>query len=128
VRMYNNQQETIGSGFVELDSVSSQWIHFVMNIIYFDSIDAINCSMFFTITDSTGLMSGQIGSYFLLDNLTLTGLTGIESLAAEESIRVFPNPVHSDLHIVSSRMQKNLFYSICDVTGKEVMSENFYDM
>ena len=122
VRIYNNIQEPIGEGSVTIDATSSGWMPFTMNITYFDSDAAETCSFYFTITDSTELMSGQIGSYFLLDNLSMTSTTGINENITIDNISVFPNPSHSELHINITDMKEDIFYSLVDITGREVLS------
>jgi hypothetical protein len=120
VKIYNNIQEPIGMGSFSIDTSSMGWSPFSINIIYFDSDAVETCSLFFTITDSTELRSGQIGSYFLLDNLSMGTTVGQNEISDGYNVSVYPNPAHAELHIRTPEMKRDIFCSLIDLTGKEI--------
>ena len=92
-----------------------------MNINYYGTAIPVSCSLFFTITDSGLLSSGQTGSFFILDDLSMSGSYTIDTLRNERDVSVFPNPAHSELHINNMSEEKHFLYSLYDATGKVVL-------
>lgn len=60
------------------------------------------------------------GNLMYLDNISLSGVTGIADETNEQSLLVYPNPFNSSATIYSE--QKNCSISIMDVTGNIVRS------
>ena len=121
VRLYDSNQNPVADGKLVIESSVDVWSQFNMNINYYDTANPVTCSLFFTITDSGLLSSGQTGSYFILDDLSMSGSFNSDPIRNEEDVSVFPNPVHSELHINNISAEKHCLYSLFDVTGKLVL-------
>jgi hypothetical protein len=118
VKMYDHNQEPMADGKLVIDSSFDSWTFFKIHINYYGILAPVSSMIFFTITDSTLLSSGQIGSYFLVDELALEGTTGIKNLSVSNSVEVFPNPARSEFHIYNKNTVGNFNYVFCDMTGK----------
>ena len=120
VRMYDENLEAVGQGlFYETVSIVT-WTSFIIPVTYWGD-STKTCGMFFTITDSTGNVAGQPGSYFLIDNLTLDGQVDIVENNVEDDFSLYPNPARTFVKVKSNSIHNN-FYSIADVTGSVVAS------
>ena len=124
VRMYDVNQEPVGEGSIVIDSSISSWTEFYIHINYFSTGIPVSSSLFFTITDSTLLGSGHIGSYFLLDDLLLVEVVGISSFSDEVDISIIQSPALNELYIKSSQPLTNANYTIADISGREVMKKS----
>ncbi len=60
-----------------------------------------------------------------MDNITLSGVTGIAEQEPENSLRVFPNPLNTSATIYSS--MENCSLQLMDITGKTVRSIQHVD-
>jgi hypothetical protein len=121
IKFYDSNQEPMAQGNIVLDSTFESWIPFKMKINYYGLLPPVSCSMFFTITDSSLLASGHIGSFFVLDEMTLEGNVGINSFTNQESTVVYPNPARSEIHILNKFPSKGFNYSLHDATGRVVL-------
>ena len=124
VKMYNEFQEVIAEGFMYINASINSWTQFNLSIEYNTPQTPNSCSIFFTITDSTMSNSGQIGSYFLLDELNLSGLVGINEMNNDESVLTYPNPVQNILHVKIPIGTNNLSHTLFDATGKKILEKN----
>ena len=118
VRIYDSIQEPIGVGKVVIDTSINEWTAFQIQINYTGNHGPVSCALFFTITDSTLLSSGQAGSFFLLDELSMYSTVGINNLKNEKNISIYPNPVHTKIHIVNQNAGNDLSFSLSDISGK----------
>ncbi len=123
IRLFNSNQETIAEGALNIDSSVSMWTEFDVTINYFNTEAPVSCAIFFTITDSSAISSGQIGSYFKVDGLSLASTVGISTYAIENNISVFVK--HSDDAIVikNFRNEKGFHYSVNDISGKNILRD-----
>jgi hypothetical protein len=122
VKMYDHNQEPMADGKLVIDTSINSWTFFRIHINYYGLLEPVSSMLFFTITDSTLISSGQIGSYFLLDELSLDGTTGIKKLSGVNDINIYPNPAHSELHIQNLSMNENYNYVFSDITGKVLVN------
>jgi hypothetical protein len=125
VRMFNSDLETIGEGFLAIDSSISSWTEFSIPVNYFNTDNPVTCTLFFTITDSSLLSSGHIGSYFLIDDLGLRVLVGIPSIV-DEDILIHYYQDQDEISIDHFSSDKKLSYSIYDFTGKALVNSRVY--
>ena len=121
VRLYDSNQNPVADGKLVIESSVGAWSQFNMNINYHDTAVPVTCSLFFTITDSGLLSSGQTGSFFILDDLSMSGSFNNDPLKNEEDVSVFPNPAHSEFHVNNLSKEKHFLYYLYDATGKMVL-------
>jgi hypothetical protein len=125
VRMFNSNQETVAEGFIAIDSSFSSWKEFNVPVNYFSTDNPVSCTMFFTITDSTLLSAGHIGSYFLIDELSLTVTVGISAIP-DDGISIKVNSSDRELTIDNFNNDGILNFSLFDITGKLVLNTKRY--
>jgi hypothetical protein len=123
VQVYSLGSDPVASGTLVIDSSISDWTHFSILINYFMPTFIGNCTLYFTITDSTELSSGHIGSYFKVDDLSMSGTAGIEFPGTEEAFSVFPNPVQDLLHL-NFPDENDLAYRVYDNLGRIVLKKD----
>lgn len=121
VRLYDSNQNPVADGKLVIESSVDTWSPFNMNINYYGPAIPVSCSLFFTITDSGLLSSGQTGSYFILDDLSMSGSFNSDPINNEDDVSVFPNPAHSEFHVNNMLEEKHFLYYLYDVTGKVVI-------
>ena len=121
VRLYDSNQNPVADGKLVIESSVDAWSEFNMNINYYGPAIPVTCSLFFTITDSGLLSSGQTGSYFILDDLSMSGSYSSDPINNEEDVSVFPNPAHSEFHVNNMHEEKHFLYYLYDATGKVVI-------
>ena len=127
IRIYDSHQEPIGDGKVIIDSSIASWTPFKIQINYYGLLLPVSCTLFFTITDSTLLSSGQIGSYFVVDQISLGGTVDINNINTGWNVNIYPNPARTELHILNTYSAKGFNYSLYDVQGKKVLTKKqFY--
>jgi hypothetical protein len=73
VVFYDGTQYPIAIGQFTITSSVTTWTQFQMPVLYYGAGAAAFGAFYFTITDSTGSASGSSGSYFLLDDLEVSG-------------------------------------------------------
>jgi hypothetical protein len=122
VQIYNLGSDPVAAGSLVIDSTISDWTHFTIKLIYQTSTLFGNCTLYFTITDSSELRSGHIGSYFKIDDLSMSGTSGIEIPNGDDGFSVFPNPVRDLLHLNFTREQ-NFSYTLYDNMGRLVLKK-----
>lgn len=71
--LYSSNFFPIAKGQIVINGNNTSWTYFSAPIQYFAGGIPAFAAMFFTITDSTGVASGAIGSFFRLDDVELTG-------------------------------------------------------
>jgi hypothetical protein len=120
--LYDQWGNPVGNGqtIVSSSTSSSTWEQLIIHVNYFATPANYNCAVFFTIMDSTESGSGQIGSYFLIDDLALAGTLSSGILNEDNDISVFPIPAHDELHVKNISPDKKNYYSIIDMTGKTI--------
>lgn len=67
--LYDALQYPIAKGEFAITNSVTGWTQLLTPIQYYGAGTAVYGAMYFTITDSSGTASGQMGSYFLLDDL-----------------------------------------------------------
>jgi hypothetical protein len=90
------------------------------------SLDAINCGG----NQSNMIVKDMMGNVVYSETISLKGsFTGIEDLKAEPDIKLWPNPVTSKLNIrYSGGYQSKINIEICDIMGKMVSTESYFDI
>jgi hypothetical protein len=124
IRMFNSNQETIANGSLIISSTQSSWTEFNVVINYLNSDTPVSCTIFFTISDSSLISSGHIGSYFLIDELSLTQTVGITSPHLNE-LTINSTPGENSISI-NNFDDKNLQYLLVDINGKIILSPPEY--
>jgi hypothetical protein len=117
IRMYDSQLESIGEGSIVVDSCVSTWSPFSIPINYFTSGIPVSCTLYFTISDSTLINSGKAGSYFILDDLNLSGTADVIDPDVKR-INVFPNPAIDYINIDMEDNYSHFNYQITDIAGR----------
>jgi hypothetical protein len=97
VVIYDGSSAPSGIGIAYIDSSSTVWLPFYINIAYTSPAGA-NAGIFFTITDSSGNASGQVGSFFIIDDLSLSGMVNIAE-KKHDDFSVFPSPAAGCVNI-----------------------------
>jgi hypothetical protein len=124
INFYDSPMNAVALGKIIVDSSINSWTSFQIPINYTLPGQPVNGAIFFTITDSTGLSSGQIGSYFLIDELILSGIASNSSLTNDYTIQVFPNPSNGKIKISESEFE-NVWLSITDSKGKVLINKKY---
>lgn len=91
-------------------------------IMYF-GINPTECIIDFTLVDPVS-GNGHLGSYYIIDDVALTGTVGINEIAGSnlQNMSVQPNPASSEVSVSYSLSQRgDAELSIVDIMGKEVM-------
>jgi hypothetical protein len=95
--VYDGVSAPSGIGIAYIDSNTTGWLPFYINIAYNTPAGAY-AGIFFTITDSTGNSSGQVGSFFIIDDLSMTGMVNITEIKNDDFL-VYPSPSDGTVNI-----------------------------
>ncbi len=60
--------------------------------------------------------------------VTVVVCTGVDQQKLQAEIRIYPNPVHGDLNIAISGVEKRLVMEVTDLSGRSVLGETFEDL
>lgn len=97
-------------------------------VIEADSIqlNSINCGD----ADMNLILKDMAGNVVYSENITMKAvLTGLETIKTDTGIKLWPNPVSNKLNIrYSGRYQHELSAEICDIMGRQVFKEIFYNV
>jgi hypothetical protein len=118
LKMYNILGEPIAQGTTVIDYCVNNWTFFTVTANYYLP-DPHSCSLYFTITDSTQQASGHIGSYFILDDLNMSGNVSVTAKQIEKSINIFPNPA-TDHFKIDWPEAADLNFTIYDQSGRDL--------
>lgn len=125
IHLYNINNESIATGTLVLENSITAWTPFSIHINYFTADIPHYCAIYFTITDSTLNASGKIGSFFILDALSLSGISDVPTIDGEELISAFPNPASDIISINCTAEFSSCNYSIYDIAGKKIITDKF---
>ena len=123
--MYENGA---GAGAAAQEFTSSVTSFTQANIpVYYSSFNPDTCIIEFVLTD-TVLTTPAIGNYFIIDDVALSGLVGVQEQQAisEMSIsKVQPNPVNDVSYIYYSIPQQgDIQFALYDISGKTYKTIN----
>lgn len=97
-------------------------------VVEADSIplDVINCGG----NQSNMIVKDRLGNVVYTETIALKGsFTGIDDLKAEPVVKLWPNPVSSKINIrYSGEYQSKIIVEICDIMGKMVSTENYFNV
>lgn len=118
---------SIGLGGATLPSATSGYTSFNIPIQYFTGDVPDHCYIYIFTGDSTGTVGGTLGTFFLLDDLTLSGVNGIDLLLdptvpSEITLKQnYPNPFNPSTTIeFSLSSSKSVSLIVYNSLGQEV--------
>lgn len=111
-----NMRDTMGVAMQDLSGMLMGWSNFSIPFIY-NSADVPDSCI---ITMSASGSSPEAGSYLYVDNLNFSGIiAGVENAEITGTLKVFPNPVTSEIQIDLSGLKSTAQqFEITDLTGK----------
>lgn len=122
VHFYDSDLESVADGFVSIDTSSINWTSFFVNMHYTSVDPPVRCTIYITISDSTQLVSGQVGSYFVLDDLVLTGTVDVMHTSLTHEHNIYPNPSAREQIVSIIGLNDFSDYSIYSLQGNIVDS------
>lgn len=122
-----NMRDTIAGGEFSANSTTggAAYAPFTVNLSYQDWINNPDTMVILITTAPLQIGSGTVGTTLLIDDLSFTGVVGINELeSVVRKAEVFPSPASSFITIrVELKRAIPLHYSIYDVRGKQVFSD-----
>jgi hypothetical protein len=123
VTIYNSVGNVVGSVPTTSRTISTNattYTHVAVPITYSNPGAAAKASIAFTVHYTVGNL--HAGTYFIVDNVSMSGLVGVHEITESERLQVFPNPVHDNLRIRSEADgNKPMQIKLTDMLGKTVM-------
>jgi len=125
VLVYDSLFNQIGAGITYL-TTDTTYSEFYVPIIYSSGAHAKEMSVIFQMTDTDSTGSFNVGSYFIIDDLSFEHTSTVNLSTPEKSFyNVSPNLIID--HIVISTADitsRNQYISIFDASGKKLLSKN----
>jgi hypothetical protein len=125
VQVYDSLYNQIGAGITYLTS-DTNYSEFYVPIIYSSGATAKEMSVIFQMTDTDSTVSFNVGSYFIIDDLSFEHTTTVGLSAIEKSFyAVSPNPANDHIIIrTANSSSRNQYINIYDASGKKLLSNN----
>lgn len=130
VDQYRILRDTNSTGWVVIDSVSfgNTQYHDIGcykttdTVLYMIEIAAPSCTPSKVI--NPGATMSSMASHSNIYNVKTSG-TGVNTISADNAVKIYPNPFTSQTTISLSKEEKNAIVKITDVLGKEARTMNF---
>lgn len=120
VSILNASMTVIGSGTEIIFTSITSWTEYTVPIAYTGSGPS-KCLITFTIGDGTGSGNPNCGSYFLIDDVQLTDVIGIEETSANAaSFTVVANPASENILIERNFTSTKATAELLDCLGKKI--------
>jgi hypothetical protein len=121
---YDSLLMQVGAGYGYLDSQAT-YKEFAIPVIYVPGSQAKYMVIIIQMTDTAISGSFNVGSYFLIDDLSFTKTSTVDIRHAEKlNYCVSPNPATDFINISGAfDSRKKQYLSIYDVTGKKIVHE-----
>jgi len=126
VIIMDSTSNNIGMGFINITVNTGTWTHYSLPISYTGAGPAaygrISLGMFPPIGGDRGYP--LLASYFYLDDVSLTGVVGIDEVTGAGKLNVYPIPAHDAFTVEAASTQgKNATLVLTDASGRVVMSK-----
>lgn len=118
--------ELVGAGLAYVTQQISDFTEFTVNIYYNSKADADSCNITFIAGTLTNTGFANEGTTFTVDDITLSGIAGIEDVSPvfEEVGKPYPSPATNLIHIPFTLAEPDdLQIMVFDVTGKIVLNK-----
>jgi len=110
----------VGAGIIT-SSTSGGWSYITDTINYFVDSAAAYASITFTISNPGGTPSTS--STFIIDDVSMTGIVGVEEIGYAGKVKVFPVPAHDYITVSGLPGNKQTELTIMDVTGRMIQQK-----
>lgn len=124
VVFYDNTQTGCATAEAQITQNTNSYTLYTIPVINFGN-PAASATILFSIVDTTGVTGGNIGSWFDVDEVSLSGNVGISNTASAPSLIVFPNPSWDLMHIsllgIRDGVEK---LELANLSGKTIMERN----
>ena len=122
-----NMRDTIATGAFSTNDATgtTAFSPFSVNFNYSNWTDNPDTMVVLILTSRLNVPSGNPGTSLYVDDLSFTGVVGIDEIASNiNSVKLFPSPASSTMTIrVDLKQAQNLQYTIYDIAGKHVFSD-----
>jgi len=129
--VYDGAHSLVGFGGTLIGTSASSYTHAAVPITYTGSNPA-SCVLYFTISDtSAGSAGTHIGTYFLLDDVTMTNSSsGVrENKIDSYSLKAFPNPSRTNTILsYSLKTSSSVTIGLFDLTGRKMYARTHIGM
>ncbi len=127
VWIYDSLLNQIGAGFAMLPSIAN-YTEFAIPIIYTPGSVPYEMSIIIQMTDTDTTGGFNVGSYFLIDDLSFTHTSTVNiGKPIQSYYSVSPNPANDVIAVHADFLNREkIYYTIYDIMGKKILSDQIH--
>ena len=122
----DNLGNPIGGGSMDFNNTVPTFTQAIIPITYFGAGTPGTCIIIFVIDDQNGNGSPDLSSYYVVDNVLLSGVSSLPLTTFRSGIEIYPNPTTGNLNIKSESLFKHeSTFAVYDNAGRKVTQFGF---
>lgn len=123
VIFYDASNNPIGGGGTVFSTDKTSFTHMSVPLSVGPGA-AVKCNIAISVQDTVGPLVGSPGSYIVLDNLSLTGVIGVDEMNDASDMLAYPNPALDKIGMsVTTLPGEKITWKMSDATGRVLLEK-----